>query len=304
MTHVYTAQIAPETSTSLQIPFEALIVDYNSTASAAAKFTLKNSCYVEFVLNDSYGDGWGYNVLRLTYSDGTPSEDLTFYMGTSETFVRKITKGVHVTATFFPSVWATECSYVIKYEDGGIVHEELNQQNYEFDVDCASVPNDGNDPVTNLTASVEDGNVTLTWRRSFAAQKYRIARCGIVIGETEETTFTDVLPYEQTLYSVTAIYSDGESLPANILVTKDFDVEENEAKPGFSVYPNPANNILYIKGGDAKYSYVMYNGMGQQVTSGTAQGTEQISVSGMAKGIYFIRFTNGAQVSVQKVVVE
>ncbi|MBQ0130428.1 MAG: T9SS type A sorting domain-containing protein, partial [bacterium] len=79
-------------------------------------------------------------------------------------------------------------------------------------------------------------------------------------------------------------------------------VEENEAE--FSIYPNPVNNTLYINGGNAEYSYVMYNGMGQQVASGTAQGAQQISVSGMAKGIYFIRLTAGSKTSVEKVVVE
>ena len=48
----------------------------------------------------------------------------------------------------------------------------------------------------------------------------------------------------------------------------------------------------------------MYNGMGQQVANGTAQGAQQISVSGMAKGIYFIRLTAGSKTSVEKVVVE
>jgi hypothetical protein len=44
--------------------------------------------------------------------------------------------------------------------------------------------------------------------------------------------------------------------------------------------------------------------MGQVVANGTAKGTEQISVDGMTKGIYFLRLTSGTQVLVEKVVVK
>ena len=48
----------------------------------------------------------------------------------------------------------------------------------------------------------------------------------------------------------------------------------------------------------------MYNGMGQVVANGNAKGTEQISVEGMTKGIYFLHLTSGTQVLVEKVVVK
>jgi hypothetical protein len=48
----------------------------------------------------------------------------------------------------------------------------------------------------------------------------------------------------------------------------------------------------------------MYNGMGQVMVSGKAQGTEQINVNGMAEGVYFLRLTTGSQVRIEKVVVK
>ena len=39
------------------------------------------------------------------------------------------------------------------------------------------------------------------------------------------------------------------------------------------------------------------------VVTGKAQGSEQISIEGLTKGIYFIRLTNGTQVHMEKVVV-
>ena len=44
--------------------------------------------------------------------------------------------------------------------------------------------------------------------------------------------------------------------------------------------------------------------MGQMVNSGNAQGTVEINVNGLTKGIYFLRLTNGTQVHVEKVVVK
>ena len=70
------------------------------------------------------------------------------------------------------------------------------------------------------------------------------------------------------------------------------------------VYPNPVNDMLYISGYEAEYSYAMYNCMGQMVVKGTARGSQQINVSDMAKGIYFLHFNNGTQVRIEKVVVE
>ena len=71
-----------------------------------------------------------------------------------------------------------------------------------------------------------------------------------------------------------------------------------------SIYPNPVNSTLYIEGGNTEFSYVLYNGMGQEIVSGKAQGSQQINVSSMAKGIYFLRLTTGTQVNIRKVVVE
>ena len=79
-------------------------------------------------------------------------------------------------------------------------------------------------------------------------------------------------------------------------------VEEN-ALDNVSIYPNPVSNTLFVNGA-AEFSYEMYNGMGQKVANGEANGTAQISVSGLNKGIYFLRMTSGTQVRIEKVVVE
>ena len=175
---------------------------------------------------------------------------------------------------------------------------------YEFDCNCAGGQTAGSyNPVENLIAEVEIGRITLTWDAPEGATNYIISRNGIEIAQTVEPTYVDELFNEFFYtYCVVAEYADGFSVPECIVVKSDLGVDENEIK--FAIYPNPANDILYINGGNTEYSYEMYNGMGQMVAKGFANGTEQINVSGMTKGVYFLRFTSGTQVLVEKVVVK
>ena len=62
--------------------------------------------------------------------------------------------------------------------------------------------------------------------------------------------------------------------------------------------------MLNIAAGNNSFEYSLLNGMGQEVAKGTAQGSQQLHVGDMAKGVYFLRLTSGSQVSVQKIVVE
>lgn len=286
---------------------EQIALDFTMTANgglaADGNGILKNSCVVIFDLHDSYGDGWNGNKLHVVYSDGTPAEDLTINSGNSETIEREIGNGVHVTVSFIEAEWASECSYEIKYEDGTIIFQGTTSGT-QFDVNCAgSSPIDDLDPVENLAATLEGNTVILTWDAIEDALSYRVSRNGVVLGETTDASYTDAISEELVYtYSVVAIYADGESVPANVVVEADLNVEENETN--FNIYPNPANNMLYINGGNVEYSYIMYNGLGQQVANGTAQGALQINVSNMTKGVYFIRLTSGVTTCIEKVIVE
>lgn len=157
-------------------------------------------------------------------------------------------------------------------------------------------------PVENLTISVEDPFITLTWDAQEDAIGYIITRNGIEMAEITDTFYTEET--DQTIYytyCVIAKYRHGTSAPE--CIKADLTSIEESAN-SFSLYPNPANSILYINCGDAEFTYEMYNGMGQVVANGKAQGSEQISVENLTKGIYFIRLTNGEQVHIEKVVVK
>ena len=161
-------------------------------------------------------------------------------------------------------------------------------------------------PASNLQANIEGSTVTLTWEASSEAESYVIKRNGetIITGLTE-LTYVDELPKDGIYtYAVFAATSTGQlSSPVTTIVEAIFDdVNENE-NTHVSVYPNPTNGVLNIVV-NGNFEYSLFNGMGQEVAKGTAQGSQMLNVGNMTKGVYFLRLTTGNQVSTQKVVVE
>ena len=273
---------------------------------AEGSLVLKNSCIVIVEMVDSWGDGWNGNKLSLAFSDGTPTIELTLDDGNEATENIEIGNGVHVTVSWIRGQYTYECSFAIKYESGEVICQASNPSSgviNEFDCNCTGgqAPIMDYAPVENLEANVEDPTVTLTWEAPEGAINYIVMRNGIEIGQTTDTTYVDetALLINYT-YCIIAEYDGGQSVPE--CITADLtSLDENDGT--FALYPNPANSILYINGGDTEFTYVMYNGLGQVVANGKAQGTEQISVESLTKGVYFIRLTNGTQVHMEKVVV-
>ena len=302
---VFHISIDPNCPETEMIPLN-FVMNADGGLSIEGNLTLKNSCNVVFNLADSYGDGWNGAKLTVSFDDGTPSQDLTC-SGNASSYTIEIGNGVHVTLTWTSGQWDSECSFNVKYEDGTMIYNCTSVHSgllYEFDCNCAGAEPLGNyAPVENLNAEVEIGSVILTWDAPEGAISYTIFRNGLEIGGTIEPSYTDEVFSEiHFTYCIVANYEDGSSFPECIDVKAEMSIDETANE--FVIYPNPTNSMLYINCGNAEYSYVMYNGMGQVVASGNAQGTEQINVSGMTQGVYFLRLTSGTQVRVEKVVVK
>ena len=304
-TCVFNMQIdenCPETETI----YVRFLIQADGDLTAEGSVAMRNSCNVIFEMSDSWGDGWNGASLTVSFSDGTPNVNLSCN-GNSQTEVLEIGNGTHVTLIWNRGQYDSECSFIVKYETGEVIYQVSGPSPgvlREFDCNCAGGQPVGTfDPVENLSAEIGIGTVTLTWDAQDQAINYIISRNGIEIAQTAEPTFEDEVFTEYFYtYCVVAEYSHGSSVPECIVVKSELGVEENQAE--FSIYPNPVNGTLYVNGGNADYSYAMYNGMGQVVAKGTAKGTEQISVDGMTKGVYFLRLTTGTQVLVEKVVVK
>ena len=65
------------------------------------------------------------------------------------------------------------------------------------------------------------------------------------------------------------------------------------------IYPNPANQILHIASTENNtFSYEIYNLIGQRILTGTTK--DEIRVSDLSKGNYFIKITDGKRIVVEK----
>ena len=307
VTCVFNVTVSPNCPETEQLP---LTFTLNADGGLVAEGTgvIKNACNVIFELTDSWGDGWNGNYLNVSFSDGSPTQSLTIQSGASETYVLEIGHGVHVTLTWTTGSYVSECSFVVRYENGDMICQASSPSvsySFEFDCNCgSSTPAGSFNPVENLQAESTNTSVTLNWNAPEGAINYIISRNGLEIGQTTETTFTDVIISKDGIYTycVVAEYAEGTSVPDCVIVEFLDVVGENEAE--FAIYPNPVNNTLFINSGNAEFSFEMFNGMGQKVASGNATGSTQISVNDMKKGIYFLRLTTGTQVRVDKVVVE
>lgn len=302
---VFTIQIDENCPETEQIPI-TFTMQADGGLFADGSITMRNSCNVIFEMSDSWGDGWNGASLTVSFSDGTPDVSLTCSTA-SQTEVLEIGNGTHVTLTWHRGSYDYECSFIVKYETGDIIFQVSNPNSgvlHEFDCNCAGGQTTNTyDPVENLTAEVEIGTISLAWDAPEGAINYIISRNGVEIAQTTEPNYVDEVFTEiYFTYCIVAEYADGISIPECIVVKSELSIDENET--AFAIYPNPVNNTLYINCGNAEYSYAMYNGMGQVVADGKAQGSEQISVEGMTKGIYFLRLTTGTQVLVEKVVVK
>ncbi|MEJ6664077.1 MAG: T9SS type A sorting domain-containing protein, partial [Flavobacteriaceae bacterium] len=77
--------------------------------------------------------------------------------------------------------------------------------------------------------------------------------------------------------------------------TQDF------ATKGFSVYPNPVNNVMNLQANENISKVAIYNVLGQEVYSAKINAmTSSVDMSSMATGAYFVKVNiNGTEGTVK-----
>ena len=284
----------------------ALTADNGVTAEGTG--IVRNACEVEFVLSDSYGDGWGESSLTVNFNDGTPDVNINMADGSTYTHTLTIGSGTHVKVYFNGNdYWNYECSYLIRYPDGTLIYNSNGEPNYglnvEFDVECGAGEGVELNPVQNLNAEVNMNQVTLTWNAPRGFVNYVVLRNGVQIAETEETTYVDSEVANGThTYNVVAVYEEGESVPASVVVIVGESIDENEVM--FAIYPNPAKDFVMINSNAATYEYQLINSLGQVVVSGSASGEHQIDVANINKGVYFLKVVADGETAVNKLLIQ
>ena len=93
-----------------------------------------------------------------------------------------------------------------------------------------------------------------------------------------------------------------KNMPVMVSVEIGVGVDENAVM--FAIYPNPAKDVININTNAVRYEYQLINGLGQVVISGTSNGAQQINVSNINKGMYFLKVIADGEARINKIVVE
>lgn len=271
---------------------------------------MQNICNIVVTMNDSYGDGWNGSYLTFAFDDGTPSQNISITTGSSGVENLTVDAGVNVVVTFVSgSQWDEEISFSIAYEDGDVIYQSSGTPTAgvvcEFEVNCAGGAGFDLEPVQNLVADAEQlGQVTLTWDAPRAFVNYIVLRNGVQVAETTETTFVDSgLASGTYTYSVIAVYDEGQSMPA-VVVVEVYDSLDENLNVAFSVFPNPAKDYINIVTNAQSYEYQLINSIGQVVMNGTLNGNDQISLSNINKGMYFLKVVADGETTINKIIVQ
>ncbi|MEO0340997.1 MAG: T9SS type A sorting domain-containing protein [Bacteroidota bacterium] len=65
-------------------------------------------------------------------------------------------------------------------------------------------------------------------------------------------------------------------------------------------YPNPSNDFIQISGLKNQLNYKIFNVLGTQVRTGAITNNEKIDIKKFSRGLYFLRFENGATIKFLK----
>jgi hypothetical protein len=122
---------------------------------------------------------------------------------------------------------------------------------------------------------------------------------GTATGDMTEYT-ADLSAYAgQTVYIAFRHYNVSDMFRLNLddVVISDATGIDNLNNTVFTIYPNPATDILTVNGeGLAE----VYNTLGQMVISENVNGNAQLNVSNLESGVYFVRMNGATQRFIKK----
>ena len=187
-------------------------------------------------------------------------------------------------------------------DENGEFTEPMTEIVYRYEEQVAGEDIDPVAPAApeNLVATVTGATtITLTWDAVEGATSYNVYGADAVIAEglTETTYVVEDLTAETTYcFTVTAVGEGGESEDSNeACATIEPDgIAENEM--AFNVYPNPANDVVFVETASNIEAVSIYNIIGVMIYSEEgAMNNVQINVADFSAGVYVmkVRTENG-----------
>ena len=312
---LFNVTLAENAGDNFKLPIEINVSDaFNNTYKFEG--TYKKACEISFELYDTSGDGWNKAALVVKYSDGTPDEAFTILDGKTKTYKRKIANDVEVTLEWVKGSWDLENSFIIKNENGNVIYQDGGFLNngfiYSWINNCSCLNNsfDMCEPIDNLKADVNKNSVILTWTVSNDQEfiKYEIYRDTKYLGETDGLSFVDSnIEHNRAFsytYSVRPVYEDCNGSFKSILAQWGVNVNEYSHNANVNIYPNPANDKLYIVAETEIEDIVVYDVYGrlQDYKTTRLQGSVTVDVTKLNAGIYFIKINTNEGNIVKRII--
>ena len=154
------------------------------------------------------------------------------------------------------------------------------------------------DAPTNLNANIEQDaagfsynfKVTMNWDAAENANQYVIYLDGEILDVTNNTSYIKGFDEEGThSYAVVSVCEDGESEMSEAFEFKLIGESIGEYENNFEIYPNPVNDVLYIKSDNNIKEVNIYNIVGIKVATVSGQQSAiSVDMSGFSSGVYFV----------------
>ncbi|MFT7155157.1 MAG: PKD repeat protein [Parvicella sp.] len=179
-------------------------------------------------------------------------------------------------------------TFGITYTIAGTCGDTYTDSVDVFDLPVAGFTNSGS-PVVNFTNTSTVG-VSYTW--DFGNGNTSSAQ-----DPTNTYTTNGVYPVTLTVTSANGCIN---SIIIDVTI-QGLSITENQVS--FEMYPNPATDIVTIKTIGNSSEIEVINLIGETVYTAKSNGNTTINVSGISKGAYFIRVTEGTASSTQKLII-
>jgi hypothetical protein len=242
--------------------------------------------------------GWNYELLSPSDARFTPTANVTNVFGQNAWQFQ-------VPVTTVGAI--NNESFTAYLQPVGPWYSFVNVTNPEGTVSVQNVPL----PVVfkDVTATAEGCKVVLNWKTAieknnshFVIERSNNSTSYTAIGRTNGAgtsyelnsyTYVDEKPAaNHNFYRIRQVDFDGASTTSEVVNAK-----VNCDNTGISIYPNPANNAVYVKGLTDKSTIEVYNVVGQKVVSKIAENTlEAVNLSGLAEGVYQVQVVTAGEI--------
>ena len=304
----YHVTLSNNAATDIDIPFELEIKDkYNDIKNFNINYV--GSCDIIYTFKDEFGDGWNGAKIIAHYNNNSESDTYTITNGYYETFTKTINTGVEVSLEWKKGSVDTECQYALNYDNGTEIYSGKGTQKgtfFSWTNNCSTQEMRINtcESVKNFNIEMGNNTVTLNWESpdTEGVTYYEIYRETILIATTEDLSYNESnLSSGSYTYNVRPVYADCNGATA----TKDIAFCEGIEEifvPNVTIYPNPANDKLFIDTEADIEEVVVYDIYGRQQTTVNGQQSLTINVSNLSNGIYFVNVKTSVGSVVKKIV--